>query len=138
MSGFLLATRGHQLALNQLSAVFGLSCIQSGKNSPGQSEDSDVGVAVLEATPKLKKPPMYKVIMLNDDYTPMEFVVHTLQYFFGMDLQKATQIMLAIHTGGSGVCGIYPRDIAETKSANVNDYAQENKYPLMSRVEVTD
>ena len=68
------------------------------------------------AKPKLQRPPMYKVIILNDDYTPMEFVVHVLERFFGMNREKATQIMLTIHTSGSAVVGIFPRDIAETKS----------------------
>ncbi len=96
------------------------------------------GLAVDTAKPKLKRPPMYKVIVLNDDYTPMEFVVHVLEQIFGMNREKATQVMLAIHTTGSAVCGIYPRDIAETKSEQVNRYAQENNHPLMSQVEMTD
>ena len=102
------------------------------------SVGEDRGVAVAEAKPKLKKPPMYKVILLNDDYTPMEFVVHVLEAFFGMDREKATQIMLAVHTQGSAVVGIFPRDIAETKSEQINQYAQENQHPLVSRVEMTD
>ena len=81
---------------------------------------------------------MYKVILVNDDYTPMEFVVHTLELFFSMDREKATQIMLAVHTQGSAVVGIFSRDIAETKSDQVNQYAQENQHPLVSRVEMTD
>ena len=95
-------------------------------------------MAVAEAKPKLKKPPMYKVILLNDDYTPMEFVVHVLEAFFGMNREKATQVMLAVHTQGSAVVGIFPRDIAETKSEQLNQYAQENQHPLVSRVEMTD
>ena len=101
-------------------------------------EDEDRGVAVAEAKPKLKKPPMYKVILLNDDYTPMEFVIHVLEAFFGMNREKATQVMLAVHTQGSAVVGIFPRDIAETKSEQLNLYAQENQHPLVSRVEMTD
>ena len=105
-------------------------------DEPGLGEDR--GVAVAESKPKLKKPPMYKVILLNDDYTPMEFVVHVLETFFGMNREKATQVMLAVHTQGSAVVGIFPRDIAETKSERVNEYAQENQHPLVSRVEMTD
>ncbi len=103
-------------------------------------EESDLQGGVIEAPekPKLARPPMYKVILLNDDYTPMEFVVHVLERFFGMNREKATQIMLAVHTTGSAVCGIFPRDVAETKSAQVNQYAQENQHPLMSTVEMTD
>ena len=96
------------------------------------------GLAVAPAKPALKRPPMFKVLLMNDDYTPMEFVVHVLQQFFGMNREKATQIMLAVHTMGSAVCGIFPRDVAETKSEQVNHYAQENNHPLMSKVEMTD
>ena len=103
-----------------------------------QDRDSDSGLATATAKPKLKRPPMYKVILLNDDYTPMEFVVHVLEVFFGMNREKATQIMLAVHTQGSAVVGIFPRDIAETKSEQVNQYAQENQHPLISTVEMTD
>lgn len=100
----------------------------------------DAGTAVKErpAEPKLKRPPMYKVIMLNDDYTPMEFVVDVLMMFFHMDQEKAWQVMYAVHTTGSAVVGIFPRDIAETKSEQVNAYAQENQFPLRSTVEMTD
>ena len=90
------------------------------------------------ADPELKRPSMYKVILLNDDYTTKEFVVHVLMLFFGMDQEKAWQVMNAVHTSGSAVVGIYPRDIAETKSEQVNAYAQENQYPLRSIVEMTD
>jgi ATP-dependent Clp protease adaptor protein ClpS len=90
------------------------------------------------AKPKLKRPPMYKVILLNDDYTPMEFVVHILELFFNMNREKATQIMLTVHTMGSAVVGIYPRDIAESKSQQVNEYARENHHPLLSKIEMTD
>ncbi|MCZ6658045.1 MAG: ATP-dependent Clp protease adapter ClpS [Gammaproteobacteria bacterium] len=96
------------------------------------------GVVTAEAKPKLKRPAMYKVILLNDDYTPMEFVVHILELFFTMDREKATQIMLTVHTQGAAVVGIFPRDIAETKSEQVNLYAQENEHPLVSTVEMTD
>jgi ATP-dependent Clp protease adaptor protein ClpS len=81
---------------------------------------------------------MYKVLLLNDDYTPMEFVVNILENFFSMQREKATQIMLVVHSEGKAVVGIYPRDIAETKSEQVNLYAQENNHPLMSSVEMTD
>lgn len=109
-----------------------------GGGSDEDWKDDDDGLAVDTAKPKLKRPPMYKVIVLNDDYTPMEFVVHVLEEIFGMNREKATQVMLTIHTMGSAVCGIYPRDIAETKSEQVNRYAQENNHPLMSQVEMTD
>lgn len=106
--------------------------------SGGEAEDHDTGVATAEAKPKLKRPAMYKVLLLNDDYTPMEFVVHILEIFFGMNREKATQIMLTVHTEGAATVGIFPRDIAETKSEQVNLYAQENSHPLVSTIEMTD
>lgn len=103
-----------------------------------REDESDGGLATATTKPELKRPPMYKVILMNDDYTPMEFVVHVLEAFFSMDREKATQIMLTVHTSGSAVVGIYPRDIAETKSEQVNQYAQENQHPLVSNIEMTD
>ena len=103
-------------------------------------EEWDTGTVVEErpVEPALQSPPMYKVILLNDHYTHMEFVVHVLMRFFDMDAEKATQVMYAVHTSGSAVVGIYPRDIAETKSEQVNAYAQEKQFPLRSTVEMTD
>jgi len=100
--------------------------------------DRDIGVVEAPAEPRLKRPPMYKVVMLNDDYTPMEFVVEVLQIFFGMDREKATQIMLAVHRTGKATCGIFTRDVAETKSAQVNQYAQDHQHPLVSEIEAAD
>jgi ATP-dependent Clp protease adaptor protein ClpS len=100
------------------------------------SHDPSTTVEKKEA--QQKPPPMYEVALLNDDYTPMEFVVHVLEQFFGMNREKATQVMLAVHTSGSAVAGVFPRDVAETKSAQVNDYAQEHNHPLLSRVEMAD
>ena len=104
------------------------------ENEEGQA----AGVATATAKPKLKRPPMFKVVLLNDDYTPMEFVVHVLEFFFGMEQEKAVQVMLAVHTQGSAVVGIFPRDLAESKSEQVNLYARENQHPLTSKVEMTD
>jgi len=95
----------------------------------------DDGIAVEEAKPKLKRPPKYKVLLLNDDYTPMEFVVHILEDFFNMNREKATQVMLNVHTKGMGVCGVYSRDIAETKVELVNTYARESQHPLKCTME---
>ena len=96
------------------------------------------GLAVEESKPKLKRPSMYKVVLLNDDYTPMEFVVEILEIFFSMNREQATHVMLTVHTQGKGVCGVFTRDIAETKSEQVNQYAQENQHPLISTIEMTD
>ena len=90
---------------------------------------------VTRARPKTKKPSMYKVLMLNDDYTPMEFVVHVLEHFFNMGREKATQVMLHVHTRGKGVCGVFSVDIAETKVNQVNRYAREHQHPLLCSME---
>ncbi|PLY12006.1 MAG: ATP-dependent Clp protease adapter ClpS [Sedimenticola sp.] len=98
-------------------------------------DEQDGGLDVQEAKPKLKRPPLYKVLLLNDDYTPMEFVVNVLESFFGMNREKATQIMLHVHTRGVGVCGVYSKDIAETKVTQVNEYSRNNQHPLLCSME---
>lgn len=98
----------------------------------------DGGLALEEAKPELKLPSMYKVLMLNDDYTPMDFVVEVLQGFFGKSGEEATEIMLTIHNKGAGICGVFTRDIAETKAAMVNDYSRECQYPLLCEVVPTE
>ncbi len=100
-----------------------------------EETDGDAGVAIETAKPALKPPSMYKVILLNDDYTPMDFVVDVLALFFTMNQEKATQVMLTIHTQGRAVCGIYSRDIAETKAAQVNQYSRDNQHPLLCEVD---
>ena len=101
-----------------------------------EDEESIGGTALQESEPKVKKPPLYKVLMLNDDYTPMDFVVQVLQIFFAMNVEKATEIMLHVHTRGVGVCGVFTRDVAETKVAQVTQFAQENQHPLKLTIEV--
>ena len=94
------------------------------------------GQAVLEAEKtKFAPPPMYKVLLLNDDYTPMDFVVSVLQRFFSKDREQATRIMLKVHNEGRGLCGIYPRDIAATKVEQVAAYAREHQHPLVCVME---
>ncbi|MBF0469814.1 MAG: ATP-dependent Clp protease adapter ClpS [Gammaproteobacteria bacterium] len=100
----------------------------SNDNDHDSKHDDDL--AVEESKPKLKRPPLYRVLLLNDDYTPMEFVVEVLERFFNHQRHKATQIMLAVHTEGQGVCGIYSRDVAETKVTQVNEYSHANQHPL--------
>lgn len=95
----------------------------------------DDDLAVAEAKPRVKRPPLYKVILLNDDYTPMDFVVHVLEVFFSVDRENATRIMLQIHTSGKGVCGLFTHEIAETKVSLVNDYSRENQHPLLCTME---
>ena len=100
-----------------------------------QREQSDYGLVVEEARPRLKRPPLYKVVLLNDDYTPMEFVVDVLQNIFGMDRTKATRVMLEVHTRGKGVCGVFTYEIAETKVSQVNSYSREHQHPLLCTME---
>lgn len=124
-----LAFTSHTLAAPSSRVVY----------SAGQDDEShDGGLAVSPAKPKLKRPPLFKVVLLNDDYTPMEFVVDVLEQFFALNREKATQIMLAVHTQGKGVCGIYPKDIAETKAMQVNQHARDSGHPLLCEVEPSE
>ena len=104
------------------------------KGTDGDDGDSQVGLATKTRT-KPKKPSQYKVLMLNDDYTPMEFVVMVLKRFFGMDLEQATRVMLHVHQRGVCVCGIFPYEVAETKVNQVMDFARQNQHPLQCTLE---
>jgi ATP-dependent Clp protease adaptor protein ClpS len=106
-------------------------------NQPGNGPDEGRGLAIEEAKPKLKKPPLFRVLLINDDYTPMEFVVEVLELIFGMDRPKATRIMLEVHTKGKGVCGVFTYEIAETKVAQVTSYSQQHQHPLLCTLEET-
>ncbi|HEX7381804.1 MAG TPA: ATP-dependent Clp protease adapter ClpS [Nevskiaceae bacterium] len=99
------------------------------------ARDSGVGLVTDLAKPRLAQPPLYRVVMLNDDYTPMEFVVEVLQLFFHHVREKAVQIMLQIHQTGRGVAGVYPAEVAETKVAQVNAYARKHQHPLLTVME---
>ena len=90
---------------------------------------------VVKAKPKTKKPSMYKVLMLNDDYTPMEFVVHILERFFAKNREEATRIMLHVHRRGVGICGVYTYEVAETKVTQVMDFARQHQHPLQCTLE---
>jgi ATP-dependent Clp protease adaptor protein ClpS len=98
-------------------------------------ERPDLDATVAEATPELKQPPLFQVLLLNDDYTPMEFVVDVLERFFGMGRTQATQVMLEVHMRGKGVCGVFTHEIAETKVAVVTKYARDHQHPLMCTLE---
>ena len=87
------------------------------------------------APPELKRPSLYAVVLLNDDYTPMDFVIEVLQQYFSMSLDQASQVMLTVHYEGKGIAGIYPRDIAETKANQVNNYARSQGHPLLCQIE---
>ena len=96
------------------------------------------GVVVEEAPPETAQPPLFRVILLNDDYTPMEFVVDVLERIFAMDRVKATRVMLEVHTRGKGVCGVFTYEIAETKVAQVTAYARQHQHPLFCTMEEAD
>jgi len=106
----------------------------SDQNDDNQNGDTGTGI-VTKTKPKTKKPSMYRVLMLNDDFTPMEFVVHVLQRFFSKSTEEATQIMLHVHQKGIGVCGIYPYDVAETKVDQVVNFARKHQHPLQCTME---
>ncbi len=122
--------------LAHTSSAFPIRCMS------GDDNDTQRGISVREALApeeaKVKPPPLYRVILLNDDYTPMEFVVDVLRRFFGMNIETATRVMLKVHTEGKGVCGVYPREIAETKAVEVNDFARAAEHPLLCDIEVDD
>jgi ATP-dependent Clp protease adaptor protein ClpS len=102
---------------------------------PTSHETDDFDLAVKEAQPKLKRPPLYRVILINDDYTPMEFVVEVLETVFGMERTMATRVMLEVHTKGKGVCGVFSYEIAETKVAQVMSIARQQQHPLLCTME---
>ncbi len=106
-------------------------------DEPGQGdgiEEIETGVAT-RTRPRTKKPSNYKVLMLNDDYTPMEFVVLVLQQFFSMSIEDATRVMLQVHQQGIAVCGVFTYEVAETKVSQVVDFARENQHPLQATLE---
>jgi ATP-dependent Clp protease adaptor protein ClpS len=104
-------------------------------DSTDRNEDRRGGLTLEEARPQVRRPPLYKVVLLNDDYTPMEFVVDVLKKFFSLSHDKATQVMLNVHTRGRGVAGVYTLEIAETKVIMVNDYSREHEHPLQCTLE---
>ena len=105
------------------------------EHRPDKERDDGFDVAVEVAQPKIKQPPLYRVVLINDDYTPMEFVVDILQTIFGMERTRATQVMLEVHTKGKGICGVYNFEIAETKVAQVMGIAQQHQHPLLCDME---
>lgn len=101
----------------------------------GHEHEHGHGLAVETVRPELQRPPMFQVLLLNDDFTPMEFVVEVLQIFFNQNRERATQIMMHVHTRGRGVCGVFTREVAETKVAQVSDFARHHEHPLMCTME---
>jgi ATP-dependent Clp protease adaptor protein ClpS len=108
----------------------------AGRGRGNESGDDDSGTAVISKTaPKTKRPNMYRVLLLNDDYTPMEFVIHVLERFFSKSREGATQIMLHVHNHGIGECGVFTYEVAETKVTQVMDFARKNQHPLQCIME---
>ncbi len=119
------------------SSVLAMPAIRLTFNQDSQqpAEDDASGLALQEARPQLRRPPMYKVVLFNDDYTPMDFVIHVLERFFQKNREDATRIMLHVHNHGVGECGIYTYEVAETKVTQVMDFARQHQHPLQCVME---
>jgi ATP-dependent Clp protease adaptor protein ClpS len=108
----------------------------AGGNDRRRSEDDSIGTAVItRVKPQTKRPNLYRVLLLNDDYTPMEFVVHVVEKFFNKDREDATRIMLHVHQHGVGECGVYTYEVAETKVTQVMDFSRKHQHPLQCVME---
>ena len=107
-------------------------------NDKDAEREGAISEALATEELEVKPPPLFRVILLNDDYTPMEFVVDILCKFFSLSVESATGVMLKVHTEGKGVCGVFPKEIAETKAVLVNEYARESEHPLLCDIEVDD
>jgi ATP-dependent Clp protease adaptor protein ClpS len=97
--------------------------------------DNDRGLALKTARPEVARPPLFQVLLLNDDFTPMDFVVEVLRAFFNLDQERAVQVMLHVHTRGRGVCGVFTREVAETKVVHVNEFSRSHQHPLLCTME---
>ena len=126
--------KGQKVRINNYSYFLSEITLNSDEDNNDDFKNKFSSI-VLEEKPKLKKPPLYKVIMLNDDYTPMEFVIEMLQTYFSKSQEQATQIMLHIHQKGIGICGLYTYEIAESKATQVLDKARKNQHPLQIKLE---
>lgn len=112
-----------------------IATIYTGDMPQNPAREHEHGAVVETAKPELARPPLYTVLLLNDDYTPMDFVVDVLMQYFSMTAEQATQVMLHVHTRGRGVCGVYTREVAESKVAQVNEFARLNHHPLLCTME---
>jgi ATP-dependent Clp protease adaptor protein ClpS len=127
----MLRTAQGKLAPPERFAVVG-----SGSRTPGGDDDGRTGTAIVTKTkPRTKRPNLYRVLLLNDDYTPMEFVVHVLERFFNKNREDATRIMLHVHQNGVGECGVFTYEVAETKVTQVMDFARKHQHPLQCVME---
>ncbi|PCJ47171.1 MAG: ATP-dependent Clp protease adapter ClpS [Moraxellaceae bacterium] len=118
-----------------MGKISNLQLTLNSKGSQSPDDDYEGDLAVAESKADLAPPPMYRILMLDDDYTPMEFVVQVLETYFSMGREKATQIMLTVHTQGKAACGEFTKDVAETKASQVAQSARENQHPLMCEIE---
>ena len=105
------------------------------EHKPHPKPEDDHGVVLAPERTEVQPPPLYRVLLLNDDYTPMDFVIEVLRLFFGMNHELATQVMLHVHTRGQGVCGVFTRELAETKVAQVNEFSRSHHHPLLCTME---
>ncbi|OTG93279.1 ATP-dependent Clp protease adapter ClpS [Acinetobacter sp. ANC 3832] len=128
-----------QMSLNEVKSSFHQTGYVDWHLSPRlgdtPQEDTEGDVSVQTAPPEFKRPPLYAVVLMNDDYTPMDFVIEILQQYFALNLDQATQVMLTVHYEGKGIAAVYPRDIAETKANQVNNYARSQGHPLLCQIE---
>ncbi|MDE2086352.1 MAG: ATP-dependent Clp protease adapter ClpS [Xanthomonadaceae bacterium] len=104
-------------------------------NEQENEHENGHGLALRTAKPEVARPPLFQVVLLNDDFTPMDFVVEVLRSFFGLDQERAVQVMLHVHTRGKGVCGVFTREVAETKVTQVNEYSRSHQHPLLCTME---
>jgi ATP-dependent Clp protease adaptor protein ClpS len=131
----------HRAGDGAIAADLGAILGPNGPNPRLMSPSSDrrsehgPGLVVEEARPEVARPPLYQVILLNDDFTPMDFVVVVLETFFNLDRERATQVMLHVHTRGKGVCGVFTREVAETKVTQVNEFSRTHQHPLLCTME---
>jgi ATP-dependent Clp protease adaptor protein ClpS len=132
---FFKASTGVQDRAVRLRRGFPARAAGNDDNAKGPGDGRTTTGVVVKPRPKVKKPSMYKVLMLNDDYTPMEFVVHVLERFFAKSTEEATRIMLHVHQKGVGVCGVYTFEVAETKVNQTMELARKNQHPLQCTLE---
>ena len=112
-----------------------LDTLETMAHESEHEHDSGRGQALETAKPEVARPPLFQVLLLNDDFTPMDFVVEVLRGFFNLSQEQAVQVMLHVHTRGKGVCGVFTREVAETKVTHVNEYARSHQHPLLCTME---
>lgn len=135
MSPYIITRIGPRVAVLMTEIDWTLSGREMSEHRTDKDDTGSFDLAVEETRPEVKEPPLYRVVLINDDYTPMEFVVDILESIFGMERTRATQVMLEVHTKGKGICGVYNFEIAETKVAQVMSIAKQHQHPLLCTME---